>query len=114
MIMTCRYHSHAKAQYMDGLKGALIVYDPAIQAKESYIESVLSISDWYQEPAARILAATNKGMMAMKGLGLSTIPGGGIINDKGQFNCSESKGEECKYSWVTAKHGTSSSPGTKV
>ena len=42
------YHSHFKAQYIDGLKGALIVDDPARPALPT--DSIVQLTDWCAPP----------------------------------------------------------------
>ncbi|ROT41462.1 iron transport multicopper oxidase FET3 [Sodiomyces alkalinus F11] len=44
------YHSHNMGQYVDGLRGALLVYDPDDPYSEDYDEEeVVTLSDWYHE-----------------------------------------------------------------
>lgn len=38
------YHSHAHAQYMDGLYGPMVVTDPA--EPKYAVDNVLAVSDW--------------------------------------------------------------------
>ncbi|PAV19798.1 laccase [Pyrrhoderma noxium] len=49
------YHSHIAAQYCDGLRGPLIVYDPDDPHKQLYDidneQTIISISDWYHTPS---------------------------------------------------------------
>ncbi|CAG8654980.1 9761_t:CDS:2, partial [Dentiscutata heterogama] len=50
------YHSHFVAQYVDGLKGPIIVHDPEDPYKDSYdCEYVMTISDWYHEPTGNFM-----------------------------------------------------------
>ncbi|KAJ7450358.1 laccase [Mycena latifolia] len=46
------YHSHLSTQYCDGLRGALVVYDPEDPAKHMYDvddeSTVVTLADWYQ------------------------------------------------------------------
>ncbi|KAF2463799.1 laccase-2 precursor [Lindgomyces ingoldianus] len=47
------YHSHAKGQYPDGLRGKMIIHDPAWEKNLKVDEQIyLSMSDWYhtQQP----------------------------------------------------------------
>ncbi|KAI0000119.1 laccase T2 copper depleted [Russula compacta] len=45
------YHSHFKNQYCDGLRGALIIYDPDDPQKDLYDvdcdDTVITLADWY-------------------------------------------------------------------
>ncbi|KAJ7913037.1 laccase 2 precursor [Mycena leptocephala] len=45
------YHSHLSTQYCDGLRGPLVVYDPADPAKHLYDidneQTILTLADWY-------------------------------------------------------------------
>ncbi|KAJ6547717.1 laccase [Mycena sp. CBHHK59/15] len=49
------YHSHLSTQYCDGLRGALVVYDPADPLKRLYDvddeSTVITLADWYHYPA---------------------------------------------------------------
>ncbi|KAH9963699.1 laccase [Lactifluus volemus] len=45
------YHSHFKAQYCDGLRGPLVIYDPNDPHKDQYdiddASTVITLADWY-------------------------------------------------------------------
>jgi iron transport multicopper oxidase len=49
------YHSHYSTQYCDGLRGALVVYDPQDPNKSRYDvdddTTVITLADWYHTPA---------------------------------------------------------------
>jgi FtsP/CotA-like multicopper oxidase with cupredoxin domain len=49
------YHSHLSAQYCDGLRGPLVIYDPDDPYKDWYdvddVNTVITLSDWYHEPS---------------------------------------------------------------
>ncbi|KAH6869607.1 laccase 2 precursor [Coprinopsis sp. MPI-PUGE-AT-0042] len=49
------YHSHHESQYCDGLRGAMVVYDPADPHKSRYDidneETIITLADWYHDPA---------------------------------------------------------------
>ncbi|RAL13547.1 uncharacterized protein BO97DRAFT_342725 [Aspergillus homomorphus CBS 101889] len=50
------YHSHSGSQYPDGLRGLLIVHDPASPYHKDYSEEiVLSISDWYHDQMSEMM-----------------------------------------------------------
>ncbi|KAJ6537396.1 laccase [Mycena vulgaris] len=52
------YHSHLSTQYCDGLRGAMVVYDPEDPHLSLYDvdddSTVLTIADWYHGPAATL------------------------------------------------------------
>lgn len=51
------YHSHNKGQYPDGLRGPLIINDPASPFADAYKEElVLSVSDWYHDPMTSLIS----------------------------------------------------------
>ncbi|KAF9563579.1 yellow laccase [Agrocybe pediades] len=49
------YHSHYSTQYCDGLRGALVVYDPEDPHRSLYDvddeSTIITLADWYHEPA---------------------------------------------------------------
>lgn len=49
------YHSHHESQYCDGLRGAMVVYDPNDPHKSLYDidneQTVITLADWYHDPA---------------------------------------------------------------
>ncbi|KAJ7921435.1 laccase [Mycena leptocephala] len=49
------YHSHLSTQYCDGLRGAMVVYDPSDPHLSLYDvdneETVVTLQDWYHAPA---------------------------------------------------------------
>ncbi|KAI6144389.1 laccase [Pisolithus tinctorius] len=46
------YHSHLSAQYCDGLRGPLVIYDPDDPLADMYGQStIIVLSDWYHEPS---------------------------------------------------------------
>lgn len=50
------YHSHSKSQYPDGLRGLLIINDPASPYREQYDEEIIiSLSDWYHTQTPDLL-----------------------------------------------------------
>ncbi|KAJ6585758.1 yellow laccase [Mycena capillaripes] len=46
------YHSHLSTQYCDGLRGAMVVYDPNDPHASLYEATVITIADWYHAPAS--------------------------------------------------------------
>jgi iron transport multicopper oxidase len=52
------YHSHNMGQYPDGLRGPLIVHDPADPYKGKYDEEyIVTISDWYNSESIPLVQA---------------------------------------------------------
>ncbi|KAJ1323364.1 iron transport multicopper oxidase [Microdochium nivale] len=51
------YHSHTTSQYPDGLRGLLVIADPADPYAGEYTDEIsLSLSDWYHDDMATLLA----------------------------------------------------------
>ncbi|KAG9318181.1 multicopper oxidase-domain-containing protein [Chiua virens] len=52
------YHSHFSSQYCDGLRGPLVIYDPADPHKPLYdiddVNTVITLTDWYHEPSPQM------------------------------------------------------------
>nr|AFE48785.1 yellow laccase [Stropharia aeruginosa] len=72
------YHSHDSTQYCDGLRGALVVYDPNDPYKPQYDfdddSTVITLADWYHAPATLL------GMTPRAPTPLATL-----INGKGRY-----------------------------
>ncbi|OCL11751.1 Ferroxidase [Glonium stellatum] len=74
------YHSHAPAQYPDGLRGPLIIHDRAAEKKLGFDQELtLTVSDWYHDQMPGLvhyyLSTANTD-------GSEPIPNSSIINDK--------------------------------
>ncbi|CAG8535479.1 28852_t:CDS:2 [Dentiscutata erythropus] len=79
------YHSHFVAQYVDGLKGPIIVQDPDDPYKNSYdCEYVMTVSDWYHEPTGNFLPY----FRSDKYRGNDPVPDSGEISGVGHYDCS--------------------------
>ncbi|KZV72897.1 multicopper oxidase [Peniophora sp. CONT] len=67
------YHSHYKTQYCDGLRGALVVYDPNDPHKSLYDvddeSTIITLGDWYHfnSPQAPIIVFFNSTLINGKG-----------------------------------------------
>ncbi|KAF8524870.1 laccase [Hysterangium stoloniferum] len=52
------YHSHLGAQYIDGLRGAIVIYDPQDPHKPLYDvddrSTIISLTDWYHDSAKQL------------------------------------------------------------
>ncbi|KAI6103797.1 laccase [Pisolithus croceorrhizus] len=52
------YHSHLSAQYCDGLRGPLVIYDPDDPLADMYDvddeSTVIVLSDWYHQPSPKL------------------------------------------------------------
>ncbi|EEB94858.1 hypothetical protein MPER_06264, partial [Moniliophthora perniciosa FA553] len=55
------YHSHFRAQYCDGLRGPLVIYDPQDPHQDLYDiddeNTVITLADWYHRTSAEVLAS---------------------------------------------------------
>ncbi|KAF8159248.1 yellow laccase [Crassisporium funariophilum] len=69
------YHSHHSTQYCDGLRGALVVYDPHDPHRNKYDfdaeSTIITLADWYHTPAPSA--------------GLVPTPDSTLINGKGRY-----------------------------
>ncbi|KAG8794750.1 laccase [Ceratobasidium sp. 428] len=88
------YHSHLSSQYVDGLRGPLVICcDEGIKSSDLPINldmndpyrnqydvddetTVLTLADWYHSPSTEIIASGNV---------LRTIPDSGTLNGKGRY-----------------------------
>ncbi|KAL9715578.1 Laccase-1 [Leucoagaricus gongylophorus] len=77
------YHSHLSTQYCDGLRGAIVIYDPNDPLKHLYDvdneDTVITLGEWYH-----ILAPD--GNNAFFSTGIVPVQDSGLINGKGRFN----------------------------
>ncbi|KAJ7222978.1 laccase 1 [Mycena haematopus] len=67
------YHSHLSTQYCDGLRGAMVVYDPNDPHLSLYDvddeSTVITLADWYHEPAHDLGAVPTLISTLINGLG---------------------------------------------
>ncbi|KAJ7055783.1 laccase [Mycena amicta] len=67
------YHSHLSTQYCDGLRGAIVVYDPNDPQKDLYDvddeSTVITLADWYHGPAHTLGAVPTLISTLINGLG---------------------------------------------
>ncbi|KAI8903470.1 laccase, partial [Powellomyces hirtus] len=84
------YHSHYHAQYVDGLRGAMVVYDPNDPHKALYDvdneSTVINLSDWYGQPS-------KIGLANLRATGSEPKPVAGLFGGttKGVFNVEKGK-----------------------
>ncbi|MCJ1404425.1 hypothetical protein MMC11_007650 [Xylographa trunciseda] len=85
------YHSHAIGQYPDGLRGPLIVHDPACPFADMYDEEiVLTLSDWYHESMAVLIPSF---LNVANPTGAEPIPDAALINDAQNVSVSVEPGK---------------------
>ena len=98
-VGTFWYHSHHAMQYADGLKGVLIIQDPADPWQTFYDdEEILQLTDWYHQPAQiTLIPYINPGIP-------DPIADTGLINGIGQFKCSPLK--NCSYYRASIRQNT--------
>ncbi|CAK5275021.1 unnamed protein product, partial [Mycena citricolor] len=67
------YHSHLATQYCDGLRGAMVIYDPADAYLSQYDvddeSTVITLSDWYNVFAETVTGVGTPSSMLINGLG---------------------------------------------
>ncbi|KAF8075293.1 laccase 17 [Lyophyllum atratum] len=80
------YHSHLSSQYVDGLRGALVVYDPLDPHRSLYdiddANTVITLADWYHT-AAPVLQ--EQYLHGNGGGNHEPIPDAGLINGSGRY-----------------------------
>jgi iron transport multicopper oxidase len=76
------YHSHLSTQYCDGLRGAIVVYDPNDPLKHLYdvddAGTIITLAEWYH-----VLAPQGQANFFQSGI--VPIPDSGLINGKGRY-----------------------------
>ncbi|KAG8743082.1 laccase, partial [Ceratobasidium sp. 428] len=80
------YHSHLSSQYVDGLRGALVIYDPQDPQRNLYdvddATTIITLEDWYHLPAptlqAQFLSTNNTALAA-------PVPDSALINGRGRY-----------------------------
>ncbi|CAG8494695.1 162_t:CDS:2 [Acaulospora morrowiae] len=92
-VGTYWWHSHYLAQYVDGLRGPLIIHDPDDPFLKEYdAEFILTLSDWYHRPSGELLPLR----LTPGYSGFNPVPDAGLISGKGQYNCSAApQGSKC-------------------
>ncbi|KAG2054190.1 laccase [Suillus hirtellus] len=88
------YHSHYSVQYCDGLRGALVIYDPDDPLAYMYdvdnASTVITLSDWYHvvAPVLRHIIGTDANSSLINGLGRYA---GGPASDLAVINVEQGK-----------------------
>jgi iron transport multicopper oxidase len=73
------YHSHVHGQYPDGLRGPLIVHDPASPFKDMYDEElVMTVSDWYHDRMPGLLSHF---ISKANPTGAEPVPNSALLNE---------------------------------
>ncbi|KAF8608186.1 laccase 16 [Ceratobasidium sp. AG-I] len=76
------YHSHLGAQYVDGVRSAIVIYDPNDPHKALYdvddASTVIQLSDWYHRPSNGLVEEYFKS-------GQEPVPDAGLINGRGRY-----------------------------
>ncbi|KAJ7220280.1 laccase lcc5 [Mycena pura] len=70
------YHSHLSTQYCDGLRGAMVIYDPEDPYLNQYDvddeTTVLTLADWYHTLAKQVTGVAHPDSTLIQGLGRTT------------------------------------------
>ncbi|KDR65780.1 hypothetical protein GALMADRAFT_148428 [Galerina marginata CBS 339.88] len=80
------YHSHYGTQYCDGMRGALVVYDPDDPHKTLYDvddeTTVLTLGDWYHYPSPSLEKLPKPDSTLINGKGRFPVDKGRLLDDK--------------------------------
>ncbi|PRW33210.1 multicopper oxidase [Chlorella sorokiniana] len=99
------YHSHFKGQYIDGLRGAMVIRDP--RRPRFPAEADMQLTDWYHTPAAKLM----KEYLTPASQGNEPVPITALMNGIGQGSCTSNCG---RYAVLPAAPGNCSLPGTRI
>nr|AIG55536.1 secreted protein [Thraustotheca clavata] len=81
------WHSHHGPQYIDGLRGPMII-DPIHEDHLKYDEEIIvQLSDWYHRQGSDVVQAINAPTLDIN-RPKDIIPDSAIVNGHGRFNCS--------------------------
>ncbi|RDB26311.1 Laccase-2 [Hypsizygus marmoreus] len=76
------YHSELSVQYVDGLRGALIIYDPLDPQRQLYdvddLSTVIQLGDWWQNSSLPMLAR-------YEATGIVPVSDSGTVNGIGRY-----------------------------
>ncbi|KAF9033807.1 laccase 17 [Panaeolus papilionaceus] len=77
------YHSHLSSQYVDGIRGAIVIYDPNDPHASLYdvddASTVITLADWYHKKAPAIQA------QYLAQVTDEPVPDSGLINGVGRY-----------------------------
>lgn len=99
------WHSHYKAQYIDGLWGPFIIRDPSDKRYEA--ESVLAVNEWYHE-VSNVLLDYYASPLSQ---GNEPVPYDSLMNFVGQGNAT---GSAASYAYIKGAAGFCNNPKTKL
>ncbi|KAJ7893989.1 Cu-oxidase-domain-containing protein [Mycena leptocephala] len=92
------YHSQLSVQYVDGLRGTLIIYDPDDPLAHLYDiddeSTVLTVADWWHNTSTSAL-------VSYLATHINPVPDCGLFNSKGRYN----GGPEVEYAAVSVVPG---------
>ncbi|TFK32648.1 Cu-oxidase-domain-containing protein [Crucibulum laeve] len=77
------YHSELSVQYVDGLRGPIIIYDPQDPMKHLYdiddLSTILQVGDWWHNSTLPLLTG-------YEATGIVPVSDSGTVNGAGRFN----------------------------
>ncbi|KAJ3340029.1 hypothetical protein HDU83_007283 [Entophlyctis luteolus] len=81
------WHAHFGSQYMDGLRGPMIISNPANPLEATYTNDVtVMLEDWYHQQS--VVMAPQYMNIATNPSGIEPVFDAGLVNGNGQYNCS--------------------------
>ncbi|KAF8522544.1 laccase 17 [Gautieria morchelliformis] len=93
------YHSHLSTQYVDGIRGPIVIYDPNDPQKSLYdvddATTVITLADWYHPTALNATTSWFAG-------GAEPVPDSGLVNGVGRYN----GGPEVPWARINVTSGT--------
>jgi len=89
------YHSHSSTQYIDGLRGSLVIFNPANPFTYQY-QSLVELYDWYHLPTSILLPEYLASLT-----GDEPVPDSVLLNAVGQSGCTV-----CPYSEIQVPHNS--------
>ncbi|KAJ7607045.1 Cu-oxidase-domain-containing protein [Roridomyces roridus] len=96
---TSWYHSSLSLQYADGLRGAVVIYDPEDPLAHLYDvddeSTIITVGDWWHNTSV-------SGLISYNATQIIPVQDSGLVNGKGRFV----NGPEVPYAVTTVKTGT--------
>ncbi|KAF8517714.1 laccase [Hysterangium stoloniferum] len=94
------YHSHLSTQYVDGIRGPLVIYDPNDPQRQLYDvddeSTIITVADWYHSTALNLTNAFEGSLAASE-----PVPDSGLINGIGRFT----GGPQVPWARINVKQG---------